>query len=57
MLYMLKKYKGHLFFNFVPLPDAKINIGAIEASFTTAINPPINKRDYNAELSAAKRAL
>jgi hypothetical protein len=56
VLYMLKNWKGHLVFNFAPLPNPRIDLAEIEGAFINSVMPPINKRDYEPELRAARAA-
>lgn len=55
--YMLKNWSEHLFFNFVPLPNKKTNLARIEQAFINAVDPPVNKRDLEATIRAAKAAV
>ena len=54
--YMLANWADDLFFNFVPLPDRSIDLEKIESAFINALLPPVNKRDLEAEIRAAKAA-
>lgn len=54
--YMLEKWKGDLFFNFVPIPDKRLSLRKIEKEFLSAIQPPINLRDMTIRVSDARRA-
>jgi hypothetical protein len=54
--YMLKNWADDLFFNFVPLTDQNIDLEKMEKSFIDAVIPPINKRDFDADVMAAKAA-
>jgi hypothetical protein len=54
--YMLKNWSDDLFFNFVTLPNKGINLERIEKVFINAVIPPINKRDFDATISAPKAA-
>jgi len=54
--FMLQNWAGDLFFNFVPLPNKAVNLARIESSFINALVPPINKRDIEGVLRAAKAA-
>lgn len=53
---MMDNWHPDLFFNFVPITKAGVDIGAIERAFIKAIMPPINKRDIEGELKYAKAA-
>jgi hypothetical protein len=50
VLDMLLRHDGHLFFNFVPIPDTTIDLAALETNFLNAVNPPINERDYSGDI-------
>jgi hypothetical protein len=56
VVYMMKNWSGDLFFNFVPLPNKSVNLEKIESAFINSVMPPINKRDFSAEIRAAKAA-
>lgn len=56
VLYMLQQWSDELFFNFVPNPDSSISLADIERSFLNAVAPPIIERDFEADLSAARKA-
>ncbi|MCC4632799.1 hypothetical protein [Xanthomonas dyei] len=49
---MLKRWNGHLFFNFVPIPDKKISLTEIEDELLAAVIPPINETYIKAGLQA-----
>lgn len=54
--YMLKNWSDDLFFNFVPVPNATVDLAKIEKSIINAVIPPVNKRDLEATISSAKAA-
>lgn len=54
--HVLKKWKGDLQFNFVPLPNPAVDLVKIEQAFLAAIIPPVNKTDLNAKIIAVKAA-
>ncbi len=56
VLYMMKNWSDHLFFNFAPLPDKTIDLLELESAFINSIIPPINKRDFEADIRSAKAA-
>jgi len=56
VFYMMDNWKDDLFFNFVPVPDATIDVKAIQNSFIDALIPPVNKRDIDAKIAAGKAA-
>ncbi|WP_157076005.1 hypothetical protein [Erwinia persicina] len=53
---MLERWKGDLFFSFVPIPDKRMSLSKIETAFLSAIRPPVNDRDFEASVSHARRA-
>lgn len=54
--YMLKKWPSDLFFYFCPLADKSINLKELETILLGAINPPVNRADFPANISAARKA-
>jgi hypothetical protein len=54
--YMMANWADDLFFNFVALPDKKIDLAEIEKAFLDAILPPVNKRDMEATITAVRGA-
>ena len=56
VVYMMKNWSDHLFFNFVSIPNKSINLAKIERAFINSIMPPVNKRDLEAKIGAAKAA-
>lgn len=56
VFYMLQQWSNELFFNFVPIPDVAVSLSDIERSFLNAVAPPINERDFDGDLSAARKA-
>lgn len=54
--YMLTKWSENLVFNFVPLPDATIDLAAIEKSLINSVMPPVNTADFDADILAKKKA-
>jgi len=56
VIYMLSKWDGHLFFNFVPLSNKAISLANIEQDFLDAVNPPVNQTDFSADVRAARTA-
>lgn len=56
VLYMMKNFKDDLFFNFVTLPNRAIDLAKIERAFINAVMPPVNKRDLEANIGAARAA-
>jgi len=53
--YMLQKWKGDLYFNFVEL-DPGVNLKTIESAFLNAIIPPANLADIDATISMPRKA-
>lgn len=56
VFFMLKNWSGDLFFNYVPLARGAIDLGRMEKSLLSAVTPPVNKRDIEATITAAKAA-
>jgi hypothetical protein len=57
VLYMLSKWKGDLMFNFVPFDPAKpMDLGRLEVALINAVRPPVNIKDYEADISSHIRA-
>jgi hypothetical protein len=53
---MMKNFKDDLFFNFVELLNSTIDLAKIERAFINSVMPPVNKRDFEAKIGAAKAA-
>lgn len=53
---MLERWEGDLFFSFVPIPDKRMSLSKIETAFLSAIRPPVNERDFEANISHTRRA-
>ena len=56
VFYMLDNWGDDLFFNFVTIPNASVDLAKIEKSIINAIIPPVNKRDLVATVASAKAA-
>ncbi len=56
VLYMLDNWSGDLFFNFVPMPNKNVDLAKLEKAVINAIMPPVNKRDFEADIAAPKAA-
>jgi hypothetical protein len=56
VFYMMKNWKDHLFFNFVSVPNKSVDLAKVERAFINSIMPPVNKRDFDAKIGAAKAA-
>ncbi len=56
VFFMLKNWSGDLFFNYVPLARSSVDLAKIEKSLLSAVIPPVNKRDIEATITAAKAA-
>ena len=54
--YMLENWSDDLFFNFVPIPNTKVDLAKIEKSILQAVIPPVNKRDLGATITSVKAA-
>jgi len=54
--FMLDNWADDLFFNFVTLPNTKVDLAKIEKSIINAVIPPVNKRDLEATITSAKAA-
>ncbi|ELQ6169870.1 hypothetical protein [Cronobacter dublinensis] len=52
----LERWKDDLYFSFVSIPDQRRSLAKIEQSFLSAIIPPVNERDIEAQISNARRA-
>lgn len=53
---MLDKWKGDLFFNFVPIPNKRVSLSKLERSFLSAVVPPVNEADIDAKVSGTRKA-
>jgi hypothetical protein len=53
--YMLKKWEGHLYFNYVELKPG-VDLKKIESAFLNAIIPPANLADIDATISIPRKA-
>ncbi|MBB5879675.1 hypothetical protein GGR74_000823 [Xanthomonas arboricola] len=49
---MLDRWNGNLFFNFVPIPDRKVSLSAIENDLLEAVLPPVNETYIKAGLKS-----
>jgi hypothetical protein len=56
VFYMMDNWPDDLFFNFVPLPNKKIDLAKLEKDLLNALIPPVNKKDLGATITAAKAA-
>lgn len=56
VVYMLMNWSDDLYFNYVPIPDKAVDLAQIERSFINSVIPPVNKRDFDAEIAAGKAA-
>ncbi|RUW90244.1 hypothetical protein [Mesorhizobium sp. M7A.F.Ca.US.010.02.1.1] len=56
VFFMLKNWSGDLFFNYVPLAGSSVDLSKMEKSLLSAVIPPVNKRDIEATITAAKAA-
>ena len=55
VLYMLKNWSDDLWFNFATFRDPNIDLVRLEQDMLNAVQPPINQRDFEAEIAAARR--
>lgn len=53
IIYMMTMWKGDLNFNFVEIPDRRINLKKLESSLLTALIPPANTKDFDADIQDA----
>lgn len=53
---LLENWTDDLFFNFVPLPNTKVNLAKLEKDLINAVMPPINIKDFSAEITAVRTA-
>ena len=53
---MMANWSDDLFFNFVALPNKTIDLVKLERDLLNALVPPVNKRDIEAKITAAKAA-
>ena len=51
MRYLLRNWRSDLFFNFVPLPSTNIDLEKLEMAFISAVIPPVNRTDFEADLA------
>ena len=51
MRYMLRNWRSDLFFNFAPLPNLNIDLEKMEQAFISAVIPPVNRTDFDADLA------
>lgn len=56
IFYMLDNWNGDLFFNFVPLPDKKVDLAKLEKALLNAVAPPVNKKDMDASITSVRAA-
>lgn len=54
--YMLERWRGDLFFSFIPIPDRSLSLAKLESALLSAVKPPVNQRDLEARASNAMRA-
>lgn len=54
--YMMANWRSDLQFNYVPLPNPKVDLAKLEAAFLDSIMPPINKRDFTAKQAAVRQS-
>ena len=56
VVYMLVNWANHLSFYFCPIVNSKISLKGIEKRMINSLLPPINKRDFDAEITAIRAA-
>jgi hypothetical protein len=56
VVFMLKNWSSHLFFNFVPLADRSVDLARLERALLDSVMPPVNKGDFSAGIRAVKAA-
>lgn len=56
VLYMLQNWSDCLWFNFATFNNQNVDLGKLEQDMLNAIQPPINQRDFNADIAQARRA-
>lgn len=56
VFFMLKNWSSDLFFNYVLLAGSTVDLGKMEKSLLSGVVPPVNKRDIEATITAAKAA-
>jgi len=54
--YMLMNWSNDLWFNFATFQSPNVDLGRLEQDMLNAIQPPINVRDFAAEVAAGHRA-
>lgn len=54
--YMLNRWTEDLFFNYVEVPNTTVDLGRIETALLNAVRPPVNQRDFDAEISKVRKA-
>lgn len=56
VVYMLANWREDLMFNFVPMPNPKVDLKKLEAAFINSIMPPVNRRDFEPKNAAKRQA-
>lgn len=56
VVYMMAKWPRDLVYNYVEIPDTKVNLRVLETSLVDAIFPYVNKRDFSAKIQKARDA-
>lgn len=56
VFYMMRNWPDDLFFNFVALPNKKVDLAKLERAFINSVMPPVNKRDFEAKIAAVRQA-
>jgi len=55
--YMLERFKGDIFFSFVPVADRAVDLKKIEVSLINSVAPPVNTGDFDIVMSHVRRTL
>lgn len=50
---MLRQFRGHVYFQFVTIPDKRIRLSQIETALLDALLPPCNEEDFSIEVGKA----
>lgn len=54
---MLNDYEDDLFFHYVPLNLTRSELKALETALIDAVQPPVNEKDFSAEIMRRRKAL
>jgi hypothetical protein len=56
VVFMVQNWKTDLQFNFAPIADTGVNLVKLEKKLLNAVQPPINSKDFDAEITAIRSA-